>query len=66
MKKITNKKIAEKLGCHIDTIFRFKRRATYPSREMAKKCEQEFGIDRIKFLYPEEYGDPWKELKNSS
>ncbi len=69
MKRLTNKQIADNLGCHIDTIFKYKRRAISPSLEIAKKAEELFGIDRLRFLYPDEYGDPWTEpihLKNAS
>ncbi|MBF0121253.1 MAG: hypothetical protein HQK79_20660 [Desulfobacterales bacterium] len=37
-----------------------------PSPKLARKLEIIFKVDRRKFLYPEEFGDPWIELKSIS
>ena len=57
------KQIAEHVGTHIDNIYRIKRGDSYPSRKLAKKLEEKLGVSRIKWLYPDEYGDPWEEIK---
>jgi hypothetical protein len=54
--------IAEGVGVHIDTIFRIKARRNHPSPELARKLEKFLNIDRRRFLYPEEFGDPWEVL----
>lgn len=47
-------------GVHIDTIFRIKSGRNHPSYKLAKKLEEVLGIDRRRFLYPDEFGDPWE------
>jgi plasmid maintenance system antidote protein VapI len=51
--------IAEAVGCHIDTIFRIKRAENRPSIELAVRLEKFLKIDRRRWLWPEEFGDPW-------
>jgi len=53
------RELAEMVGCHIDTLFRIKGRRNNPSISLAKKLEEMTGIDRRRWLYPDEFGDPW-------
>ena len=62
MKSLTIKYLAKKVGVHIDTLFKIKRGASSPSADLAKRLEDETGIDRNKWLYPGEFGNPWDEL----
>jgi hypothetical protein len=46
---------------HPDTLIKARRKgSTRP--DTAKELERITGIDRRKFLYPDEFGDPWPEL----
>jgi ribosome-binding protein aMBF1 (putative translation factor) len=53
--------LAEKIGVSRDTLDKARRRGT-TSTKTAKKLEQITGVGRLKFLYPEEYGDPWLDI----
>ena len=53
--------IANQCGVIPDTIYKAKRFG-YMSKRLAKKLEAITGIKRLMWLYPEEYGDPWKLL----
>lgn len=55
------KEIAEQADVHIDTIFKIKRGNSSPSPSLAKKLEKITGIDRLKWLYPDEFGSPWEK-----
>lgn len=66
MRKITMKALAEKTNVHIDTLFKIKRGVSGPSAKLAKRLENETGIARLKWLYPDEYGNPWNELNTVS
>lgn len=63
MKRPSMRKIAEEAGCHIDTIFRIKRDDNKPSPNLAKRLEEVTGIDRRRWLWPEDFGDPWLAFK---
>ncbi|WP_139163863.1 helix-turn-helix transcriptional regulator [Desulfoluna spongiiphila] len=55
--------LAQKIGVvpkHLSDIKNGRRRVT-PS--LALKIEQVTGIDRRKWLWPDEFGCPWEELK---
>ena len=52
--------LAKKVGKHVDTLYRAKRNGT-ASKELSKELEKITGIDRRKFMYSEEFGDPWTE-----
>jgi len=54
--------LAEACDVHIDTLFKIKRGVSGPSPKLAKILEIETGVDRLKWLYPDEYGDPWLEI----
>jgi len=62
-KKPSIRLIAEKMNCHIDTLFRIKSGRNKPSPKLAKKLEQVLGIDRRRWLWPDEFGDPWQALE---
>ena len=53
--------LAEKIGVSRDTLDKARRRGTTSTRT-AKKLELMTGVGRLKFLYPEEYGDPWADI----
>ena len=53
--------IAKACNVHIDTIYKAKRKG-HMSRKLAKKLEGITGINRLMWLYPDEYGNPWKLL----
>ena len=57
MSKIEN--IAKQLDVHPDTLYKAKREG-YMSKKLAKKLESITGIKRLMWLYPDEFGDPWK------
>ena len=59
-KRPTMLEISKLANCHIDTIFRIKRGSNKPSIELAKKLEEVLGIDRRRFMWPEDFGDPWE------
>ena len=52
--------LSEKVGKHVDTLYRAKRNGT-ASKELARDLEKITGIDRRKFMYPNEFGDPWPD-----
>ena len=52
--------IAGMVGVHIDTIFRIKRGDNRPSPDLAKKLEKALKIDRRRWVWPEDFGDPWE------
>ena len=60
LKKPSMREIAEAADCHIDTIFRIRSGRNHPSWKLAKKLEEVLGIDRRRFLHPDEFGDPWE------
>lgn len=62
MKPPTIKELSERAGVHIDTLFKIKRNVTRPSPKLAKRLEEITGINRDKWLYPDEFGNPWEEL----
>ena len=51
--------MANKLSVHPDTLYKA-RREGYMSKKLAKKLETLTGIKRLQWLYPDEFGDPWK------
>lgn len=53
--------LAEKCKVHPDTIYKAKRNG-HMSRKLAVKLETVTGIKRLQWLYPDEYGNPWKLL----
>ena len=53
--------LAKACNVHIDTIYK-ERRNGHMSRKMAKKLEAITGINRLMWLYPDEFGNPWKLL----
>ena len=57
------KELSKKLGVNIDTLYKAKRNG-HMSRKLAKKLEKETGIKRLMWLYPDEYGDPWKLIED--
>jgi len=59
METIKIPKLAKRLGVHPDTLYRIKRRQSSPSSRLAKRLEPLTGVSRLKWLYPDEYGDPW-------
>jgi len=64
MKHPPMREVAEMVGCHIDTIFRLKRGDNRPSIDLAVRLEKALGIDRRRWLWPEEFGDPWEVFYN--
>lgn len=44
---------------HVDTLVKARRKRTTKAITAAQ-LEKVTGIDRRKFLWPEEFGDPWK------
>ena len=50
-------------GVKSDTLYRAKN-GGHMSRKLALKLEQATGIKRLQWLYPDEYGDPWKLLED--
>ena len=54
---------ANGLKVHIDTLYKAKRNSG-TSKEMAKALEVVTGIPRLQWLYPDEYGDPWRLILN--
>ena len=53
--------IAKQCGVIPDTLYKAKRLG-YMSKKLAKKLEAITGVKRLMWLYPEDYGDPWKLL----
>jgi hypothetical protein len=56
-------KVAKELNIHPDTIWKAKRRRR-ASVKLSEMLESVTGIDRLKFLYPDKYGDGWKYIGN--
>ena len=59
MKNYTIQTLAEKLDVHPDTLYKAKRNQAV-SKKLAKKLEELTGVQRLRWLYPEDYGDPWE------
>jgi hypothetical protein len=62
-KEILLRKIRGKYGrdsLTIDGLYKARRKGA--SKRLARMLEGVTGIPRLKFLYPEEYGDPWSEI----
>jgi transposase-like protein len=53
--------LAKQIGVNRDTLDKARRRGSTSTRT-AKKLELTTGVDRLRFLYPDEYGDPWAEI----
>lgn len=58
--------LAKIADVHVDTLFKIKRGVSRPSLKLSEALEEITGISRIKWLFPDKYGDPWAELENSS
>ena len=61
LKKWRVSELAKRIGVNRDTLDKARRKGTTSTRT-AKKLELMTGVDRLKFLYPDEFGDPWAEL----
>ncbi|BCS94541.1 hypothetical protein DSLASN_01730 [Desulfoluna limicola] len=59
--KITT--LSKKAGVHPTTLYKAKAGLTFISPKLAEKLESITGIERCKWIWPKEYGDPWKGLK---
>ena len=57
-------KLADELEIHADTIWKAKRKRQ-ASLKLSEMLESATGIDRLKFLYPDKYGDGWKHIGNN-
>jgi len=57
------KRLAKKIGCTVDMLYKHKRGDITMSKTMAKKAERATRIDRLKWMYPKEYGNPWVMVK---
>ena len=55
--------IAKQLNVHPDTLYKAKRMG-YMSKKLAKKLETITGIKRLMWLYPDEFGNPWKLMED--
>jgi len=55
--------LANKLDVHVDTLYKAKR-FRYMSKKLAKELEAVTGIKRLMWLYPDEFGDPWKLIED--
>lgn len=53
--------LAAELGVHRDTLDKARTKGT-TSTKLARRLEELTGIDRRRFLYPSEFGDPWPEI----
>ena len=60
------KALAESCKVHIDTLFKIKRGVSGPSPKLARLLEKETGIDRRKWVWPDDFGNPWDELNTNS
>ncbi len=58
--KITVIHLAQLLEVTEDTVRKAIKNGA--SRKMAPKLEEITGIPRLRFLYPDEFGDPWPEV----
>ncbi|MEJ5241922.1 MAG: hypothetical protein WHS87_12055 [Anaerolineales bacterium] len=61
LKKWRVSALAKEIGVNRDTLDKARRRGS-TSTKTAKKLERITGVDRLRFLYPDEYGDPWDEI----
>ena len=62
MKEFTIKTLAETCNVHTETLFKIKRGVSKSSAKLAVKLEEATGVDRLKWLYPDEYGNPLLEI----
>jgi helix-turn-helix protein len=62
--KITE--LAKAADVHVDTLFKIKRGVSKPSLKLSEILEEITGISRIRWLFPDKYGDPWTELEQST
>jgi hypothetical protein len=62
MEKYFIKNLADKCGCHVDTIYKQIRGDLGCSKKLAKKLAKETGLNWMMFRDPEEFGNPWKIL----
>ena len=60
-KKWRVQELAKEIGVIRDTLDKARRKGT-TSTKTAKELERATGINRLKFLYPDEYGDPWSDI----
>jgi hypothetical protein len=58
MRTYTIPEIAKELKIHPDTLYKAKRNKAI-SKRLAKKLEDLTGIQRLRWLYPDDYGDHW-------
>jgi hypothetical protein len=58
MKTYTMKSIAKELDEKEDTLRKARLRNAV-SKRLAKKLENLTGIQRLRWLYPDEFGNPW-------
>lgn len=47
-----------------NTPYKWTRELNGVSKKAAKKLEKITGINRLRFLYPDEFGPPWDELES--
>lgn len=64
--KMTQKLIAEQIGVSNSYISKIFSGDKFPSPHIAKKLEAVTGIDRLAWLYPGEYENPYVETKEVS
>jgi len=62
MGKFTIKQLADAAGVSTDTLFKARRGVSTPRPALAKKLEEITGVDRDKWMYPNEMGSAWEEL----
>ena len=46
----------------IDTLRKARNNPDGVSKKLSKRLEGVTGIPRLRFLYPDEYGNPWEEI----
>ena len=61
MKTYTIPELAKLLKVHEDTLYKAKRNKAV-SKKLAVELERITGITRLRWLYPNEFGDPWDLL----
>ena len=61
IKKWRVQELAKEIGVIRDTLDKARRKGT-TSTKTAKELERVTGASRLKFLYPDEYGDPWADI----
>lgn len=59
MDLLTDTQIAEKLSVNPSTVFRWRRQIRGISPDMAVALEKATGINRLAWLYPKEYPNPY-------